>query len=105
MPMSGRSASIDSAESGLLPPGTLACRNLHRTSGRMKDFSDFSPRGLPRLKDIRVDGSIVAFTTLVALMTGLLFGLAPAFQASKLDPIQSLKEGGASGPSRQGNCA
>ena len=39
-----------------------------------------APAGIPRLEDVRIDGGVVAFTLLIAMAAGLLFGLAPAFQ-------------------------
>jgi predicted permease len=57
------------------------------------------PSGLPRLQEIRVDGQAVAFTALISVVTGLLFGTLPALQSSRADVNDALKEGsrGASG--------
>ena len=52
------------------------------------------PQNIPRIADIRLDGAVLGFTLLVSLATGVLFGLAPAFQASRLDLRSSLNEGG-----------
>ena len=52
------------------------------------------PASLPRLDEIRLDGSVLSFTLLVSLFTGLMFGLAPAIHASKPDHNEALKEGG-----------
>jgi putative ABC transport system permease protein len=54
-----------------------------------------SPENLPRVQEIRLDGRVLAFTVLLAVLTGLLFGLAPAWQASQPDLQKSLKEGAA----------
>jgi len=50
------------------------------------------PRGLPRLQDISIDGRVLWFTVAVALLTGLSFGLMPAFHAAKSELGQMLKE-------------
>ncbi|HJQ25195.1 MAG TPA: ABC transporter permease [Blastocatellia bacterium] len=54
---------------------------------------------LPRLSEIKIDGAVFAFTILVTIATGLLFGLAPALGASKPDLNEALKEGGRSATS------
>src|SRR5687768_863661 len=52
------------------------------------------PGNLPRLNDIHLDGYVLAFTLLVSLATGLIFGLVPALQATRTDLNESLKEEG-----------
>ncbi|MGH9432516.1 MAG: ABC transporter permease [Terriglobia bacterium] len=52
------------------------------------------PDSLPRMQDIGLDGWVLLFTFGVAILTGILFGLAPAMQSSKIDLQESLKEGG-----------
>jgi predicted permease len=49
---------------------------------------------VPRLDDVRLDGPVLAFTALVALGSGVLFGLLPAFRASRPDVAEALKAGG-----------
>jgi putative ABC transport system permease protein len=56
-----------------------------------------SAPSLPRLDEVRIDGWVLGFTALVSLLTGLLFGLAPALQAGSIDQNDSLKEGGRAG--------
>ena len=58
------------------------------------------PQSLPRLDEVNVSGLVLAFTFVTTILTGALFGLAPALKASRRDLTQSLKEGGASGDSR-----
>jgi putative ABC transport system permease protein len=53
-----------------------------------------SPTDLPRVGEIGLDTHVLGFTALVSILTGLLFGVAPAWQSSKLDLNESLKEGG-----------
>ncbi len=52
------------------------------------------PQNIPRIAEIRLDGAVLGFTVLVSLLTGVLFGLAPAFQASRLDLRSALNESG-----------
>ena len=49
------------------------------------------------LADVSVDWRLVAFTTVVALVSGMLFGIAPALHAARGDVHESIKEGGRGG--------
>ena len=49
---------------------------------------------LPFLKTLRIDTSILAFSFGLSFLTGIIFGLAPAIQSSRLDLNEVLKEGG-----------
>jgi putative ABC transport system permease protein len=54
------------------------------------------PEDLPRLQEINVDLRVFAFTLGVSILTGLIFGLLPAWTASRATVNEGLKEGGRS---------
>ena len=62
-------------------------------------FIAISPGRLPRAGEINLDGAVIAFTFLVSLLTGVLFGLAPGLQGSHVQLVEDLKEGGRAGGS------
>jgi putative ABC transport system permease protein len=49
---------------------------------------------MPFLRDLGLDAGILTFSFALSFITGLVFGLAPALQSSRLDLNESLKEGG-----------
>ena len=53
-----------------------------------------NPGNIPRLDAIGLDGSVLAFTFAVSILTGVLFGLAPALRAARVDLNSTLKAGG-----------
>ncbi len=53
----------------------------------------FGSARIPRLPEIGVDGRVLAFTFIVSLLTGILFGLAPALRAVQVNLNETLKEG------------
>jgi putative ABC transport system permease protein len=57
-----------------------------------------SPPGTPGLEQIAIDRYVLGFTVLVAAFTGIVFGLAPALQLSKIDLNRSLKDTGKGTP-------
>jgi predicted permease len=60
------------------------------------------PGNIPRVEDISINGSVLLFTFGVSALAGILFGLAPAWRAAKLDLNSSLKSGGRSGQTQSG---
>jgi putative ABC transport system permease protein len=54
------------------------------------------PTRIPRLNEVGLDGSVVLFTVGISLLTGIIFGLSPAFRALRPDFNETLKEGGRS---------
>ena len=53
-----------------------------------------NPGNIPRLEAISLDATVLGFTFAVSIFTGLLFGLAPALRAARVDLNTSLKAGG-----------
>ena len=53
-----------------------------------------APEAIPRLEQISIDPRVLAWTAFVSLATGGVFGLAPAWQSSRLNLNDALKEGG-----------
>jgi putative ABC transport system permease protein len=63
----------------------------------------YLPADLPRASEIAVDGRVLVFTSLIALFTGILFGLLPLVQSKQVNANDSLKQNGrgmATGQSR-----
>jgi predicted permease len=60
----------------------------------MDALLELAPAELPRLAAVRMDGRVLAFTLLVSLGTGVLFGLVPALQASSPHLEGVLRQGG-----------
>lgn len=56
----------------------------------------FAPENLPRLDQIKIDGFVLLWTVVVSLLTGLICGLAPAWQSSRLSLNEVLRDGGRS---------
>ena len=52
------------------------------------------PASVPRSQEIGLDGRVLGFTFGISILTGILFGLAPTLQATKLDLNDSLRENG-----------
>ena len=55
-----------------------------------------NPQGIPRAHEIRVDARVLGFALAVSVLSGIMFGLVPALQASKPNLNETLKESGKS---------
>ena len=62
--------------------------------GLTRGLVALDPLKIPRVQDIGLDGRVLAFTAAISMVTGFLFGLVPAIQASRADLQPVLKEGG-----------
>jgi putative ABC transport system permease protein len=60
------------------------------------------PGRIPRLQSVTVDPTALAFTALVAILTGVVFGVLPALQAARTDVQDGLREGGRGGTAGTG---
>ncbi len=58
------------------------------------NISGNSPLNIPRLQEVSLDGRVFVFTLLISVLTGILFGLAPALRLSQVRLTDALKEGG-----------
>jgi len=54
----------------------------------------FVPSNLPRLNEVRIDWVVLAFALLISILTGLVFGLAPALHSAKGALTSAIREGG-----------
>ena len=55
------------------------------------------PTGLPGASQLSIDGRLLAFTLGISLLTGIVFGIAPALETTSLEVSEKLKEGGRAG--------
>jgi predicted permease len=54
----------------------------------------FVPANIPRLNEVRIDWVVLAFALLISILTGLVFGLAPALHSAKVALSSAIREGG-----------
>ena len=62
--------------------------------GGLRLLIGLAPTDIPRLDQVRIDGAVLAATTLLVVTTGVAFGLVPALQASRPNLVEALREGG-----------
>jgi predicted permease len=63
----------------------------------LANLSRMHPEDLPQLGSIGIDWRVLLFTFLMSLATSLLFGIGPALTGTRLNLVDSLKQGGRSG--------
>jgi putative ABC transport system permease protein len=79
-------------ESTMLALAGGAC-GLLLSSWGLKGLLALTPGSLPQFSDVSIDGRVLTITLLIALITGILFGLVPALQMARTDLNSSLLEG------------
>jgi predicted permease len=84
------------AESLMLALGG-AVAGLALAYGGVQGIVALAPATVPIGLDVRLDPFVLFFTAGAAMAAGLLFGIAPAWQMSRLDRYEGLKEGGRAG--------
>jgi putative ABC transport system permease protein len=62
--------------------------------GTLRFVLRFVPSSVPRLNEVRIDWVVLAFALLISILTGLVFGLAPAFHSAKVVLSSAIREGG-----------
>jgi predicted permease len=86
---------------GLLESCLLAllggCLGAVLAAGGVRLFRAIAPGGTPRLAEIAVDSTLLWFSLLSSLAAGIVFGLAPARRAARMQPNEALKEGSGAG--------
>ena len=61
--------------------------------GTLRFILHFVPPSLPRLSEVNIDWVVLGFALLISLLTGLLFGLAPALHATRSTLSSGMREG------------
>jgi putative ABC transport system permease protein len=84
--------------------GVSAAAGLALAFGGVRFLAWWNPANIPRVAEARLDARVLLFTALVALVTSVIFSLAPALRAMQVDLTDSLKDGSqstSSGGARQ----
>ncbi|MCI0432735.1 MAG: ABC transporter permease [Gemmatimonadetes bacterium] len=74
---------------------------LALAAGATRAFVALGAPGLPRLADVRLDGTVLLFTLVLSGATGIVFGLAPLLQVSRSTPADEMRESGRGGETRR----
>jgi predicted permease len=76
--------------------GALGFLIAYRAAGALVAMfpTTVSNLSIPRVESIPIDRWVLGFALLASVLTGVVFGLVPALQASRLNPTESLKESG-----------
>ena len=70
--------------------------------GVLRVLPAFAPADLPRMENVGLNGTVLLVTSIVTLLTGMLFGLVPALQSSRTHLGATLREGGRAGTAGRG---
>src|ERR1043166_9019893 len=62
--------------------------------GTLRFILRFVPSNVPRLNEVRIDWVVLAFALLISILTGLVFGLAPALHSAKVALSSAIGDGG-----------
>src|ERR1051325_3360180 len=78
----------------MLLSGLGAALGIALAWGGVRLLLALQPGSVPRLLDIRLDATVLAFAVALSALRGIAFGLVPALQTSRADPQAALREGG-----------
>ncbi len=70
--------------------GVRMLRSLATTLPRIDIGNQLS---IPRIDEVGVDGNVLAFSLVISIVTGLLFGLVPALRFARSDDVVAMREG------------
>ena len=71
-------------------------------AGSLGALVRIAPADIARLDEVRLDARVLGFAIAITTVTGLLFGLAPAWRSARTDPQSALKAGGRSASGTRG---
>jgi predicted permease len=82
---------------GIMLSLTGGLLGLGLAAGAIRTVPGLLPDSLPRIDSVSIDTTVAIFAIALALMTGVLCSIAPAFAAVRTNPIESLKDGARTG--------